>query len=240
MFRLNTYKKSWQIVCAINWTRLYQHPKSSETLRRNFWKTLKKLSKNQKNTITEKQANRGAHFLYSACHGAVRTPYPRQLRHCWKGSFQSRRHGGALVGLSPQTKHQSSLIETWNTINHWSSVNFYNIKLPRTNANPPYWKLSGDGSGSLSKQTTFIIQICRGGARGMPGGPLPPQNFAWPLSVPQKIFRVTSGRVGLFLKVLHRPLTAPLVAKLAPPVPSQMKMSGSVPANMCKFESSQK
>jgi len=33
------------------------------------------------------------------------------------------------------------------------------------------------------------------------GGPLPPQNFS-----------------GLFLKVLHRPLTAPLVAKLARPV----------------------
>ena len=43
--------------------------------------------------------------------------------------------------------------------------------------------------------------------------PLPPQNFS-----------------GLFLKVLHRPLTAPLVAKLTPPVPPpQMKMSGSAP-----------
>jgi len=47
----------------------------------------------------------------------------------------------------------------------------------------------------------------RGGARGVPGGPLPP-----------KIFRVTSSGVVLFLKVLNRPLTAPLVAKLAPPV----------------------
>jgi len=47
----------------------------------------------------------------------------------------------------------------------------------------------------------------RVGARGVPGGELPPQNFAWPL----KNFS------GLFLKVLHRPLTAPLVAKLAPP-----------------------
>jgi len=41
----------------------------------------------------------------------------------------------------------------------------------------------------------------------------PPQNFS-----------------GLFLKVLHRPLTAPLVAKLAPPVVHQIKMSGSTPA----------
>ena len=50
----------------------------------------------------------------------------------------------------------------------------------------------------------------------MPGGPLTPtgpQNFS-----------------GLFLKVLHRPLTAPLVAKLAPPVAPQMKLSGSTPA----------
>jgi len=40
--------------------------------------------------------------------------------------------------------------------------------------------------------------------------PVTPQNFS-----------------GLFLKALHRPLTAPLVAKLAPPVAPQMKMSGS-------------
>ena len=49
-----------------------------------------------------------------------------------------------------------------------------------------------------------------GGARGVP---LPPPNFS-----------------GLFLKVLHRPLTAPLVAKLALQWPHQMKMSGSAPA----------
>jgi len=42
----------------------------------------------------------------------------------------------------------------------------------------------------------------------VPGGPLPSQNFAWP----PKNFS------GLFLKALHRPLTAPLVAILAPPV----------------------
>jgi len=46
----------------------------------------------------------------------------------------------------------------------------------------------------------------------MPGGPLPPKNFAWPPQWPSQNFS------GLFLKVLHRPLTAPLVAKLAPPV----------------------
>jgi len=57
----------------------------------------------------------------------------------------------------------------------------------------------------------------RGGARGVPEGALFPKNFAWLPSGPPKIFRMTSGGVGLFLKVLHRPLTAPLVAKLAPP-----------------------
>ena len=54
----------------------------------------------------------------------------------------------------------------------------------------------------------FAEMITRVGARGVPGGPTAPQNFAWP---PQNF-------LGLFLKVLHRPLTAPLVAKLAPPV----------------------
>jgi len=52
----------------------------------------------------------------------------------------------------------------------------------------------------------------RGGARGVPEGPLPPQSFAWPPQWPPQNFS------GLFLKVLHRPLTSPLVAKLAPPV----------------------
>jgi len=46
---------------------------------------------------------------------------------------------------------------------------------------------------------------------GCQGGPLPPKKFAWPPVAPQNFS-------GLFLKVLHRSLTAPLVAKLAPPV----------------------
>ena len=33
---------------------------------------------------------------------------------------QSRRHGEALVGLSPQTKLQAPQIEMWNTINKLS------------------------------------------------------------------------------------------------------------------------
>jgi len=38
----------------------------------------------------------------------------------WAGISQSRRHGGTLVSLAPQTKLQAPQIETWNTINKWS------------------------------------------------------------------------------------------------------------------------
>ena len=63
--------------------------------------------------------------------------------------------------------------------------------------------------GSACQEDVICLSApSRGRARGVPGGPLPPQNFAWP----PKNFS------GLLLKVLHRPLTAPLVAKLAPPV----------------------
>ena len=48
---------------------------------------------------------------------------------------------------------------------------------------------------------------------------------------PPKIFRVTSCHC---IEVLHRPLSAPLVAKLAPPVPPQMEMSGSAPD--CEYD----
>jgi len=53
--------------------------------------------------------------------------------------------------------------------------------------------------------------VARGGARGVPGGHCPPK-FCLAPQWPPKNFS------GLFLKVLHRPLTAPLVAKLALPV----------------------
>jgi len=62
-----------------------------------------------------------------------------------------------------------------------------------------------------------ICPLPRSGARG---GHCPPKFCLTP-----------KKSSGLFLKVLHRPLTAPLVAKLAPPVASQMKMSGSAPAS---------
>ena len=56
----------------------------------------------------------------------------------------------------------------------------------------------------------------RGRARGVPGGATASPKFCVP---PPKFsaWHHATG-VGLFLKVLHRPLTAPLVAKLAPPV----------------------
>ena len=61
------------------------------------------------------------------------------------------------------------------------------------------------------------------------GGATAPPKFCLAPQWPPKNFS------GLFLKVLHRPLTAPLVAKLAPPVAPQMKMSGSAPAySYCK------
>jgi len=66
----------------------------------------------------------------------------------------------------------------------------------------------------------------RGGARGVPEGALPPKSLPGPPSGSLKIFRVVSCHC---IEVLHRPLTAPLVANLAPPVAPQMKMSGSAP-----------
>ena len=63
-------------------------------------------------------------------------------------------------------------------------------------------------------ETTAMKILCskQGGCQG---AQLPPQNFACPPQWPPKIFLVTSCHCT---EVLHRPLTAPLVAKLAPPV----------------------
>ena len=60
----------------------------------------------------------------------------------------------------------------------------------------------------------------RGGARGVPGEATAPQ------------------KLGLFLKVLHRSLTAPVVAKLAPPVapPNEnvwLRPPAGVPDSFC-------
>ena len=59
----------------------------------------------------------------------------------------------------------------------------------------------------------------------MPGGATSNPKFCLALQWPLENFS------GLFLKVLHRPLTTLLVAKLAPPVAPQMKMSGSAPGS---------
>jgi len=80
-------------------------------------------------------------------------------------------------GLSPpkQSSNPIQLVETWNTINQLRFCQFlecqappHKAKAPRRNANPPYWKLSGDGSAqivglncklewiSASRQATWI------------------------------------------------------------------------------------
>jgi len=72
--------------------------------------------------------------------------------------------GGGFGGLSPETKLQDT--PNWNA-KHYKFVEFCqiwlsspppctNIKLPRTNVKPPYWRLSGDGSGlEPFKRRTF-------------------------------------------------------------------------------------
>jgi len=54
-----------------------------------------------------------------------------------KFTTQSRRHGRTLVGLAPLIKLQAPQMETWNTINQWSFVNFWNVKPPCTKEKPP-------------------------------------------------------------------------------------------------------
>ena len=60
----------------------------------------------------------------------------------------------------------------------------------------------------------------RGGAKGVPGGPLPPKNFAWP----PKIFQVS------FWKSYTDHWQLPLLQNWPLQWPPQMKMSGSAPA----------
>ena len=86
---------------------------------------------------------------------------------------QPRRHGG-FWGLSPPK--QNSKPPNWNT-KHYKSVDFLSIfgmsspprtnaNLPRRNANPSCWKLSGDGSGCkihwilLARATNTILYDC--------------------------------------------------------------------------------
>ena len=84
-----------------------------------------------------------------------------------------------------------------------------------------FWQCLNERIGFCIKKTKQPYQMylritaIRGGARGCQGGHFPPQILPGLPSAPPKI---RSLSVGLFLKVLHRPSTAPLVAKLAPPV----------------------
>ena len=72
------------------------------------------------------------------------------------GAGQPRRHGG-LGGLSPpKQSSEPPQIEAWNTIHQWSFGQFLECQappphtrsLPAEPQSPPYWKLSGDGSGA--------------------------------------------------------------------------------------------
>jgi len=64
---------------------------------------------------------------------------------------------GALVGVAPQTKLQVPQIETWSTINHGCFCQFLECQVPPSKRKtpphkrkPPYWKLSGDSSATVS------------------------------------------------------------------------------------------
>jgi len=80
------------------------------------------------------------------------------------GQVQSRRHGGDLVGLAPQTNLEAP--PNWN-MKHYKSVEFLldlNVKpplqkcqAPRTNLKPPYWRLYGDGFGQVPVLPTLVL-----------------------------------------------------------------------------------
>ena len=99
----------------------------------------------------------------------------------------------AFVGFVRETKLPLFFWCWWHC--HQSQVTFRLGKLH-------CWWLDSDIAKWHSEQTGAEL----GGTRGA----LPPKNFAWPPSVPPKIRSLS--------EVLHRPLTAPRVAKLAPPV----------------------
>lgn len=69
---------------------------------------------------------------------------------------QSRRHGGPLVGLSPQTKHQPPKLE-YETL-EISGV-FIKFAMSSPLAPPPHLKLSGDGS--TVQSTKFWFSLCK-------------------------------------------------------------------------------
>jgi len=73
-------------------------------------------------------------------------------------AYQSRRHGGVLVGLSPQAKLQAP--PNWNK-KHYKFVKFLSNLNVKTcpNAMPPYWRFSGDGSEHIRCYPTLNVRI---------------------------------------------------------------------------------
>ena len=77
-----------------------------------------------------------------------------------RGRFhQSRRHGGALVGLGPSNRTPGP--PNWNK-EHYKPVDFCRFsecQAPLHKRKAPYWRLSGDGSGfHLSMKLTMAIK----------------------------------------------------------------------------------
>ena len=94
----------------------------------------------------------GRRFVQRNTRRQLKGPYPicassGDARH------QSRHHEGTFGGLAPPDKAPS--LPNWN-MKHYNQLSFCQIfdvkpsrtnpKPPRRNANPLYWKLSGDGS----------------------------------------------------------------------------------------------
>ena len=65
-----------------------------------------------------------SHFCFQICFSVTlekkTTVQVIPRPHVLSGPDQSRRHGGTLVGLSPQTKLQTPQIEIWNIISWWN------------------------------------------------------------------------------------------------------------------------
>jgi len=65
-------------------------------------------------------------------------------------SAQSRRHGGALVGLVPPNKAPSPQVETWNTIKSVEILSIFRMSSLSHKHKAPYWKHSSGGSESAA------------------------------------------------------------------------------------------
>jgi len=111
--------------------------KHSISARKTFWI----LAYPKAALITEKflvcfWLHRGVEWMFQQCKVRLNTWFD-----CYLDYMQSRRHGGALVGLAPQTKLQAppnwnvKHCELWNFCQIWMSIpTCMNVKLP-------YWWL---------------------------------------------------------------------------------------------------